>query len=114
MINFTSTPRKVIGAFTVYERVPRPKGMTKYFVGKEGADYGVDFGRFSVAVRHCKLNTPRPIPHIVLFDNKSAVSTVPINYTVLDGPHVHHASAAVDPATVAGILNLKPQQTEQQ
>lgn len=95
-------PRKTIGQFTVFERVPKPRGLTKYVVGWE--DGAQDFGKYSTAIRYCKQRTPRPPVHIVVFDDKSAVATAPVDYTIIDPPHVHHASAAVDPAMVAGVL----------
>lgn len=98
-------PRKKIGVYTVFERVPKPRGMTKYVVGcADPTTNGQDFGKFSTAVRYCKQRTPRKPVHIVVFDDKSAVATAPVDYTIIDPPHVHHASAAVDPAMVAGVL----------
>ena len=62
-MNYTQlVPRKTVGRYIVYERVPKPVGATRYVVG-EGDGSGVaanrlleDFGRYSRAVRWCKAN----------------------------------------------------------
>lgn len=105
-------PRKTIGQYTVFERVPKPRGMTKYVVGcADPTTNGQDFGKFSTAVRYCKQRTPRPPPHVVVFyEDKTAIATAPVDVTIIDGEFTHHASAAVDPAMVEG-LKLKPKAT---
>lgn len=83
-------PRKEIGKFTIYERKPKPKGFTKYTVGITGPGQNMvkDFGRYSVAVRWCKAETPRPVPRIVIHVTdgivQGVVSDVPLIYTVAD------------------------------
>lgn len=104
-------PRKTIGQFTVFERVPKPRGLTKYVVGVDGSPEAHDFGKFSTAVRFAKQRTPRPPPHVIVFyEDKTSIATSPVDVTIIDGEFQHHASAAVDPAMVAG-LKLKPKAT---
>lgn len=108
--------RKEIEHFIVYERRPRPLGMTKYVVANapigKGETEMKDFGRFSAAVRWAKSQLPKPVPHLVLdLDDPSAgVSTMPVTYTILDEQHSHTHHATVDPAKVEGILGVIPTQ----
>lgn len=54
-------PHKTIGAFTVYERRPKPFGATKYVVVRDGDGKALeDFGRYARAVRWCKKQTEKP------------------------------------------------------
>lgn len=107
----TLIERKVVGQFIIYERRPKPTGSTKYVVGKEGETEMKDFGKFSSAVRWAKSQSPRPVPTVVIdMDDKSGISTMPVNYTILDGPHVTHHSATVDPFKVEAILGTIPTQ----
>lgn len=107
-------PRKTIGVFTVFERVPKPRGLTKYVVGwvdMDDREKAEDFGKYSTAIRFAKQRTPRPSPHVVVFyEDKTAIATSPVDVTIIDGEFKHTAPAAVDPAMVAG-LKLKPKAT---
>lgn len=101
----TLTPRRELGPFTIYERVPKSRGLTKYVVGKAGSPDLKDFGKYSTAIRYCKQQLPRPIPHAVLnMEDKSVVSTLPVDYTIIDGEYINSASADVDPARVESII----------
>lgn len=98
-------PRREIKPFVIYERRPRPKGSTKYVVFK-GNQQLVDFGKYSTAIRWCKQQTPRQVPHVVInADSKEAVATLPLTYTIIDGPHRLDATAIVDPIRVEEILS---------
>lgn len=88
--------RKIIGPFILYERVPKPKGMTKYIVSDDVEVH--DFGKYSTAIRWCKAQLPKAVPSIVVnADTKQAVSNVPVDYTIIDGPHRYSNKAAVNP-----------------
>lgn len=101
------TERRTIGPYIIYERRPKPRGLTKYVVGKEGKADLKDFGKFSTAVRWVKQQIPRPAPHLIIdYDDKSGVSTMPVTFTILDGEHVHTAAAVVDPERVESILGI--------
>lgn len=96
--------RRIIKPFGVFERRPRPKGSTKYVVFK-GNQQLMDFGRYSAAIRWAKQQLPRPVPYIVINqETKEAVSTMPVNYTILDGEHTFHSVAVVDPERVEAII----------
>lgn len=101
----TLTPRREIGPFVIYERVPKQRGLTKYVVGKAGSPDLRDFGKYSTAIRFCKQQLPRPVPHAVLnMEDKSVVSTLPVDYTIIDGEYITSAQADVDPARVEKLI----------
>lgn len=103
----TLTPRRELGPFTIYERVPKSRGLTKYVVGKAGSPDLKDFGKYSTAIRYCKQQLPRPIPHAVLnMEDKSVVSTLPVDYTIIDGEYITSAQAEVDPAKVEQLIEV--------
>lgn len=101
----TMTERKRIGPYVIYERTPKPRGQTKYVVGEDGKADLVPYGKYSTAIRHCKQRMPRPIPHAVVnMEDKSVVSTLPVDYTIIDGEYINSASAKVNPARVEKLL----------
>lgn len=109
------TTRKTVGPFEIKERKPKLPGLTKYvvFKGEEGLK---DFGRYSAAIRWCKQQCPREVPHVVLIDGDQSkrqsrslfvVSNVPVRYTFLDGPYHITGDALVDPEQVEEFTKPK-------
>jgi hypothetical protein len=101
--------RKTVGPYSIKEHVPKIKGTPKYLVnGPTPHLDGEPFGKLGTAVRWCKRQIPRQPPHIVVnMDDKSAVATEAVDYTVIDGPYKHTAAAEVNPQLVRKITETE-------
>lgn len=101
------TTRKTVGPFDIKERKPKLPGLTKYTVFK-GEEQVKDFGRYSAAIRWCKQQLPREVPHIVIVEGgELVISTMPVRYTIIDGPHRNTGDALVLPEKVEEFTKAK-------
>lgn len=109
------TTRKTVGPFDITERKPKLPGVTKYTVFK-GEEQVKDFGRYSAAIRWCRQQLPREVPHVVIVigdtsrrqgRSELAVSNVPVRWTLIEGPYRSSGDALVDPEQVEEFTKPK-------